>query len=630
MGRTALLLPLKTPLEKIFDPRDLPRKPMVFRLPPTGKVEVLVRGPRGPVADGEWRVAIVSVKKWGGGEPPSFTVPVIPEGEVKKGKALFPFVGLGLYLKFRISRLSSPVYWMGRNLPPAAEGPGPAFPGQTVTFQVDLKEKPVLSGRVLLPSGKPAARKRLVFRLKDREGKDLQFGPPYFLRTDGEGRFRLELKTEEPRERKSVLTVYLSSEGSAPPMEAELDLSPPIPSGETSLGDIRLSPLPLLASGRVVDPDWKPVPKATITSFVKIPSPGAGGIPRYHQVTPFPVLADEEGRFHVFGKTSSKVLFLQPWKMDWLDSPKKPVPAGSTNNILVLRRGGTVTAAFLVDPGVPLKRLELILTSRNGKGREIPMIPSKIEGNRVTWTGIFPGKGTLSVALPGQTKPFLVIRDIPVREGEVTRDPRLEGVDLRGKIQLLNLELVDEGGRSIPVGWIHWGKGFARPSRVRPGFPLLLPPGKLETIWITAPGFKPRKTKVTGPRMKVTLEKGFPVRLVYAGEAPLPGPSFSVGLALHPTREERASQMKKFGFTLPVLPYVYFGKKGIVQVRVCSPGTYRISWVLRGNGTPRFGGCSILVRNPPAIHVADVPGVQVFKVTLPAGALEKAMAFAEK
>ncbi|HHI68070.1 MAG TPA: hypothetical protein ENJ97_01955, partial [Planctomycetes bacterium] len=361
-GAVCLLVPLKKPLLTKFDPQKLPRNPLLLTLPPTGRVEVYVQGPKGPVKDGE---ALATISPSGNPGafgfrlfPPRWRNPVVP---VKGGKAVFPFVGLGLTLQVAAARTSSPAA-RGEGEPSMVKGPGPLEPGQKVTFRLKLSEKAtLLVGRALLPSGKPAKKMEMKWKLKCLE-KHGGFDLDGFLRTDKKGRFSLSIQGGKftGTERALFLTPLALGK---PGMEGKADLTRDLPPGPFDLGDILLEIAPLLAAGKVTDPSGRPISNTEIYIY-QGNLPGLSfDDPPFQRPQPLKkTTTDPGGNFRAYQKTSSRELTILARKRGWFQEKPLVVPTGSAGLRVVLQKGGTVRATFLTDPGIPLEHLDIRLT----------------------------------------------------------------------------------------------------------------------------------------------------------------------------------------------------------------------------------------------------------------------------
>jgi len=628
-GLVALLVPLKKMVLREFDPKAFPKDPLVLTLPPTGRVEVHVRGPKGPVPDGK-AIAVLSValdkKDLDERAGPPLSMWASPREKVEGGKAVFPFVGLGLNLEVKVAKVSSSMM-MGGGKPVSVKGPGPVSPGGTAVFHVSLtEEETILAGRVLLPSGKPVAEQNVVWTLETKE-EMRSASSSFLLRTDREGRFRITLAEGSFHGKSRSIRFALPPGSPGGPLIRRVDLSRDLPPGVTDLGDIRLEAPPTLAAGKVVDPQGRPISGVEISIFAKRFYGKDGTHSSWAWVTGKGALTDAAGRFKVPGKTSSPELKILAGKNGWFQEKEVLVAPGTTGITVVLRKGGTVKASFLVDPGVPLDRLQIHLETRGPDGKERLFSPRKFGKNEAFWTGIPPGDFDLKIRLP--FSPILVaeIGGIPIRAGEETGDPRLRDIDLRGKIQVLDLEIVDEKGKEIHDAQLYWGKKFHRTAWIRRGRPVLLTPEGGRTFWILAPGCKLKKVQAGGRKMRIVLERGYRIRLVYSGEAPLPEGPFSLGVDLG-LEKRKDSGIPSFPFMYS--PSAYFGKDGTLETRVPLPGIYRVSWLLKVIRKSGWSSRGIPAGSRPSIEVRDVPGVQIFRVSLPAKDLEKAIERAGK
>ncbi|HHI69089.1 MAG TPA: carboxypeptidase regulatory-like domain-containing protein, partial [Planctomycetes bacterium] len=448
-----LLVPAKQTIEKDFDPLSLPRKPLVLTLPPTGKVVVHVVGPGGPPADGTVTVTLKPVRK---GKKEGLAQ-VTPDTPVKGGKAVFPFVGLGLYLRLYPKTNVNDVSFLPE--PPAAEGPGPTVPGGTVVFHIALTEGiTLITGRILLSSGAPLSKgtKNLsqVFLLK-RNGNFVARGVSQ-LKTDEKGRFRFPLPSGSSWKSRShatsrILEIHLPYGKTGGDMKAVIDLSRSFLPGTIDLGDIRLVPPVFLASGKVTDSSGRPLPGAEIEACVKKRVVSRSYL---SSLTDHSALSDEQGRFRVYGKDTKEAIILKARKAGWLPEKAGPVSPGTRGVHLTLWKGGRLRADFRLGPSLSLKDLELKLVFQEPGGKKRRLFTYKREGNQVLWESLPTGKATLEVFLPSCRDPLLKIPDIEVIEGKETKDPRLEGIDLSSRILVLDLVLEDTQGNPIPFARI--------------------------------------------------------------------------------------------------------------------------------------------------------------------------------
>ncbi len=615
----------KTWKEGVLAP--FPGKPVVLHLPPTGSVEVLVQTSKGPVPDDRYFVYLESVDPEKPGKPyisflDFFREDWVFSRDVLKGKALFPFVETGLTLRAILSPLGRGS--TGSPPPPSMVKQGPTGPGEKVSFLFHVRERSSISGRILFPSGMAVSERKVTIQIQIRCPDGSTPRSSFKMETDKRGRFRLDLPWGKSQAGDRTLTVILPPSPSRGTMLGRVDLSRDFPPGVTDLGDIHLTEFPLLASGKVMDSGGNPIGGAEVIAWEKAPSPlvlwpsGPSGIPEIETRT------DEKGGFRIFGKPVSGTATLQAFKEGWFPSQEKTVREGEKNVRLFLGKGTSLTVEVTLPKGVSLMDLSSYLDILRPGGRH-RWYKGRVSGkNRWTWEGLHPGKGELKVFLEGSDYPFLRVPDILVPPGGKCRDPRIHPLDLRDKIQVSLLEVMDPKGRSIPEFTVYWGKDWKSRIERLAGQALLLPKGDFSSIWVEAKGYRPRKIPVPSGRAWVTLEPGYPIRLIYTGKLPYPKKphQFTVTLQLvRPATGPGMPDLKK--------DPTFFAQGGFflsdksLRMSVPFPGTYKVEWTLcevtLNSESPLFS----FDGTPREIHVADTPSIQEFRVSPDRESFEK-------
>ena len=510
--KVSLLVPMKKPVVKRLGPRAGRGKPVVLELPPTGKVLVEIEGPGGFAPKGDTLVVLNREEEGetGENEDQHMILSLLGRGQLhsaKKGKALFPFVGLGLNLRvFALQdRDSASLGRSGKKRPliGALLAPGPTLPGETKVFHLLLEpgdQGSFLKGRLLLPSGKPASKCQVLWEGAAREEivRHPSSSSSFFARsvwTDSKGRFTLDLPKEFPRRNPSQLAFYIPSEH----LEASIPLPPFLPPGTTELGDIRLRAQRVLAEGKVQDPQGKPLEGVELNLFPPETQP-PGSSPREHFF-----LSSESGKsgeFRIYGSLSFRKYRLRAWKDGWFQDKEKTIFPGAKNVKIVLRKGGSAAASFLLDKGVSLQGARVFLEKEAESRRRFDPL---WKGNHVSWKGLPGGRMTLKVLLPASPFPILEIPGISVEWGKRTSDPRLEKIDLRGKIQVLD-RVLGEDGNPLQFYTVGWGRDFKKQITVM-GVPFYFPSGEVPRIKVSAPGYRPKVLTLTGIHNEVTLKK---------------------------------------------------------------------------------------------------------------------------
>ncbi len=186
---------------------------------------------------------------------------------MREGRGVLDQVGLGLDLEVIAFRNAA-------SYPVATRGPGPGAPGETATLRVEYgSDVPCLIGRAVDADANYGLGRALVrVELEEKRPEDVDewaWGPEYRyhrlgeVRTDDVGRFRVDIAPELAFD--GELRVMLTHAESSQVSTGGVPLSSDALAGVSDLGDIVLSPAPVLASGRVVDPAGNPIGGVTVT-----------------------------------------------------------------------------------------------------------------------------------------------------------------------------------------------------------------------------------------------------------------------------------------------------------------------------------------------------------------------------
>jgi hypothetical protein len=278
------------------------------------------------------------------------------------------------------------------------------------------------------------------------------------------------------------------------------------------LGDVTLTPRPLLASGIVVDSSGAPFPRAEVLA-VETPDPAGGGnrIPRKELAC----ATDAVGRFALLGAVDGEIV-VEARHGSAIAPASVTVEPGRSDVRLVLERTGSLETTVLLDPGVPsVVRVNVVDPSGRGGNRE-SSLPSP-QGFRRLHADFAPGDYTVSCRWGATT--LAEVPDVRVRAGEVTRDPRCNPIDLRGRFRTIDLEVrgpADAAGYCTVDVQEHGGVGSnsgAASARIgeHTKFYVLWPAVDLV---LRADGFRTARVENVTDSASVTLEPGPLVRFV--------------------------------------------------------------------------------------------------------------------
>jgi hypothetical protein len=327
-------------------------------------------------------------------------------------------------------------------------GKGPTAADPVVTF--DLREQPgdaVVVGVLVGDDGQPLADQELrvdYSMARGRGGRRVQ--------TDASGRFRCCLASlavgDDVR-----LSFHVAASGSIPKRSVELP-SGPVASGINDVGTVQVLAAGVLVAGRLVCEDGVEIDRAPI----RIEREQDGRWRHSHGLQPE---WSDGGTFCVRGDAPADAsLRLIVERGAYLPVAPIPFAVGAKDVEVPLRVAGSAAATFLVDDGCPLDRLRFHL-DRVGEERDGDMqrrrsrdfegqLHHRPEDGRVgkQWHGLEPGTWSLTVAIVGREDAVVRLDGLRIGAGPCS-DPRLQQIDLRGRVRTLTLRVHDERGAPI-------------------------------------------------------------------------------------------------------------------------------------------------------------------------------------
>ncbi len=473
---------------------------------------------------------------------------------------------------------------------------------------------PVLVGRVLDPDGAPVTSTRLRLRMIRTREDGVRTSSGSGTETDEEGRFRYVVNFDLDRVAGARFVVAPEADRSSPTLDGEVRLPDELPPGETDLGDLVLGPLPLLVSGTVIDEAGNPIPEVWIEVAEEARHPQTGEHRAWFSESDLRTRADGEGRFAIHGRFEDDVLGLKPWHSGYSSEEHVPVPVPATDVELVLRTGGDITGRILRDEGVNPNsiRIEAHPETAGGttghRGRLDREDAFHIQS-------LLPGSYAVRFFVRHSKEPLVEVPGVHVRAGEVTEDPRLAAVDLRGGIHVIRLTVLDAGGEPLPSAKAVYHcpavdppkHTTARSQREEPGL-LRIESDRLPVdVVVFAPGYRTSHLKDLSSDETVTLEAGLPVRLVLADPEALPDEGYLLNASLVLPEETPFVDA----------PEGTFASDGHLTLHAAGTGTHRVQfWVMRAGRGGGFTGMGIWQENPVTIEVTETSSEQRFTVSV--------------
>jgi hypothetical protein len=517
---------------------------------------------------------------------------------------------------------------VGRAEAPAAEsnGESKARNGPRARLRVVAKPEP-------LPRDDATMDTVLVFRALDGAGQAVRgdlsvatriFSPRGYRRpvetvtTDAEGRFEVRVERSLPEGERRELEVSEQHRG----QKARVDVTGPFPPGRTDLGDLRLSPEPLIAEGKVIDASGRPV----VNASVHVQAVKAG---RYEATGDFePVSFDgeettEDGRFAAYGSTSAAQMnvFLHHER---LKAPPLQLPVGTRGIEIVAQESGGIAGQVLVDPGVQATGLTLGLlpnTPTTSKEKEIA------DDGHFQLNGLPPGTYTLSVMAYEDV--LVEIPGIEVAPGEITQDPRLAALDLRGRLHVFTLDLVPPSPSFEISGIVFFNEVGTSSPVLRKYFQespvVVVTPLPAIDVRVRARNCRLERFSALSESTEVRLRPCLTVRLVLPRDIVLPPPPLFLGAGLEPEGhgpKEWMSTASQFS----AIPR--FDERGEALCQAQESGRHFVRWfVERRYGDSGGSSKGILgMTIEQVVVVEDRAGEQRIELVLTNAALTAALA----
>ena len=416
--------------------------------------------------------------------------------------------------------------------------------------------------------------------------------------TDSEGFFEVRLEPALPEGDLRELQIH-ARECS---LSARIDISQRFPPGRIDMGDLILEQAPLVAEGRVIDAAGEPVVGASIwmrasgeESAHAFFAQGTSG------------KTNAEGAFSLRGFVAARRVQLFV-RHDRLRCEPLELAVGTQGVEIVMGGTGSLAGQLLLNPGVPMKLG--IRLRENGTQAFASGIETKSEQDgRFECQRVPAGTYTFSVVIDGDV--LSEVQRVVVLPDKVTRDPRIQSIDLRGRLHVFRIELVPPSPGSETKSTVSYTEhGSAGPEHTlgqrRQGDAVLDIVTLLARIDATVrvAGCRVERLFDLGPSTEVRLRAGYPVRLALPAGVSLPEPPLFLGVAL--SGVDAGWSAWDAGF---------FDEHGETLVSVSEAGRAEIRWILerRHDGGSSRGRFEL---HEQFIVVGDHPGEQRFELAL--------------
>ncbi len=607
-----------SPVAQGFDPERPPREAIELVLPEHGSCEVSVIGPGGQPAEDSFEIALqCRPRDRDPGElrdedPWDWTsLPTAFAQADSEGRARFDVVGLGTDLAVAVRRPGSSALHR-------TDGSGPRRPGERVTIEVRLGVRaPILAGRLLDPDGQALADVPFRAQVEYRERSGWRAGWGHGT-SDAAGRFVLDVPERHADVGPRLLRLQLQHADGRGLGTVERELPALLAPGVHELGDLILVPHVFLAAGQVVEADGSPVVGARVWASARREVPGRVNHYRVETLDTGSVRSDASGRFELYGRSMQGAILMQA-RLDERKSEQVEILPGARDVRLVLARTGEIAGRVLSDPSIPLRALGIQIVGSSGE-HSGEILPLAEDGSFVI-RGVMPGSYTVCLMRSDSWDRIECFEDVLVRGGEVTRDRRLDPLDLTASLRAYRLTVQDPEGQPIEWGGVlslregedgvdvQW-------SELANGQALVLGMGPSIEVSVGSSGFLTERVMVDGDRTLV-LRRSPTLRLVLAGGAQAPQEPVFLQASFSSGGGELLDHDWFTGET-------FFGADGVALVRPSRLGELelQLSLVRHGNN---WSSAAIDDGISRTIQIRE-RGEQTVEVHLDPEALDKALA----
>lgn len=278
---------------------------------------------------------------------------------------------------------------------------------------------------------------------------------------------------------------------------SRIEFPPTAGTTAVDLGDVAANDWPVLARGSVLDEGERPLDGAPVELCDATGRPD----PRTRSVS------DERGQFTLRGPPPADEAILvravEPERR--AADVTVALRRGDQRARIVIAVHGRLEGRALLPAGAPEGSVIVRVDQPSGMQLALTLDAA----GAFAFSNVEPGESRVSFLPQGFEESALALERVGVPRGGASADPRLVGVDLRERLVVVELEVVDERGEPLQTGWVgpvSTGRPRGRPYDMVDGVARVVLRSGGAPIQVSADGYEPAVLASPAGRMHVALK----------------------------------------------------------------------------------------------------------------------------